>query len=130
MSKENSPLVGILMGSDSDWPTMKAAGEALKEFGIVSEAKVISAHRDPHGLEEYVSGAIGRGLKVIICGAGGAAHLAGVTAGLFTLEGLGKLDRGSERFAPRMAAEARNGERGRWSRAVARARGLAVPSET
>ena len=89
MSKENSPLVGILMGSDSDWPTMKAAGEALKEFGIVSEAKVISAHRDPHGLEEYVSGAIGRGLKVIICGAGGAAHLAGVTAAFTTLPVIG-----------------------------------------
>lgn len=75
-----TPLVGVVMGSDSDWPVMKAAAEALKEFGIVSEAKVISAHRDPHGLEEYVSGAIGRGLKVIICGAGGAAHLAGVVA--------------------------------------------------
>src|SRR5260221_5703660 len=77
------------MGSDSDWPVMKAAAEALKEFGIVSEAKVISAHRDPHGLEEYVSSAIERGLKVIICGAGGAAHLAGVTAAFTTLPVIG-----------------------------------------
>ncbi len=89
MSKEHLPLVGILMGSDSDWPVMKAAAESLKEFGVVSEAKVISAHRDPHGLEEYVSGAIERGLKVIICGAGGAAHLAGVTAAFTTLPVIG-----------------------------------------
>ena len=89
MSKNNSPQVGILMGSDSDWPVMKAAADALKDFGIVSEAKVISAHRDPHGLEEYVSGAIARGLKVIVCGAGGAAHLAGVTAAFTTLPVIG-----------------------------------------
>ena len=85
----STPLVGILMGSDSDWPTMKAAAEALKEFGIVSEAKVISAHRDPHGLEEYVSSATQRGLKVIIAGAGGAAHLPGVTAAFTTLPVIG-----------------------------------------
>jgi 5-(carboxyamino)imidazole ribonucleotide mutase len=89
MSKDKSPLVGILMGSDSDWPVMKAAADSLKDFDIVSEAKVISAHRDPHGLEEYVSSAIGRGLKVIICGAGGAAHLAGVTAAFTTLPVIG-----------------------------------------
>jgi len=89
MSKAILPLVGILMGSDSDWPVMKAAAESLKEFGIASEAKVISAHRDPHGLEEYVTGAIERGLKVIICGAGGAAHLAGVTAAFTTLPVIG-----------------------------------------
>jgi 5-(carboxyamino)imidazole ribonucleotide mutase len=77
------------MGSDSDWPTMKAAAEALKEFGIGSEAKVISAHRDPHGLEEYASTAIRRGLKVIIAGAGGAAHLPGVTAAFTTLPVIG-----------------------------------------
>src|SRR5882762_10072736 len=85
----DKPLVGILMGSDSDWPVMKAAADALKEFGVASEAKVISAHRDPHGLEEYVSSAIERGLKVIICGAGGAAHLAGVTAAFTTLPVIG-----------------------------------------
>jgi 5-(carboxyamino)imidazole ribonucleotide mutase len=77
------------MGSDSDWPIMKATAESLKEFGITSEAMVISAHRDPHGLEEYVSSAIERGLKVIICGAGGAAHLAGVTAAFTTLPVIG-----------------------------------------
>ncbi len=89
MSKENSPQVGILMGSDSDWPTMKTAAEALKDFGVASEAKVISAHRDPHGLEEYVSSAPARGIKVFICGAGGAAHLAGVTAAFTTLPVIG-----------------------------------------
>jgi 5-(carboxyamino)imidazole ribonucleotide mutase len=89
MSKTNSPLVGILMGSDSDWPTMKAAADALAEFGIASEAKVISAHRDPRGLEEYVSTATQRGLKVIIAGAGGAAHLPGVTAAFTILPVIG-----------------------------------------
>src|ERR1017187_10110747 len=88
-SKSSRPVVGILMGSDSDWPVMKAAAKALAEFGIGSEAKVISAHRDPHGLEEYVSSAIERGLKVIIAGAGGAAHLAGVTAATTTLPVIG-----------------------------------------
>src|SRR5271170_4915375 len=88
-STSDKPQVGILMGSDSDWPVMKAAADALKEFAIGSEAKVISAHRDPHGLEEYVSSAITRGLKVIICGAGGAAHLAGVTAAFTTLPVIG-----------------------------------------
>ena len=77
------------MGSYSDWPTMKAAAEALKEFGIASEARVISAHRDPHGLEEYVATAPARGLKVIIAGAGGAAHLPGVTAAFTTLPVIG-----------------------------------------
>jgi len=86
---EAKPLVGILMGSDSDWPIMKAAAEALKEFAIASEANVISAHRDPHGLETYASGAIQRGLRVIIAGAGGAAHLPGVTAAFTTLPVIG-----------------------------------------
>ena len=85
----NTISVGILMGSDSDWPTMKAAADALKEFGIASEARVISAHRDPHGLEEYVSGAPASGIKAFICGAGGAAHLAGVTAAFTTLPVIG-----------------------------------------
>jgi 5-(carboxyamino)imidazole ribonucleotide mutase len=77
------------MGSDSDWPVMKAAAEILTEFGLGSEARVISAHRDPHGLEEYVSGASARGIKVIIAGAGGAAHLPGVTAAFTTLPVIG-----------------------------------------
>ena len=85
----SKPLVGILMGSDSDWPTMKAAAEALNEFGIASEAKVISAHRTPHDLEAYASSARDRGLRVIIAGAGGAAHLPGVTAAFTTLPVIG-----------------------------------------
>ena len=88
-ASDSKPLVGILMGSDSDWPTMKAAADALGEFGVASEAKVISAHRDPHGLEEYASHAIQRGLRVIIAGAGGAAHLPGVTAAFTTLPIIG-----------------------------------------
>src|SRR5947207_3205685 len=82
-------LVGILMGSDSDWPTMKAAADILTEFGVASEAKVISAHRTPRDLEQYVSGARERGLKVIIAGAGGSAHLPGVTAAFTTLPVIG-----------------------------------------
>ena len=83
------PVVGILMGSDSDWPVMRAAADALKEFGLGSEAKVISAHRDPHGLEAYVASARERGLKLIIAGAGGAAHLPGVTAAFTILPVIG-----------------------------------------
>jgi len=83
------PLVAILMGSDSDWPTMKAAADALNEFGIVSEAKVISAHRTPRDLEQYASSARDRGIRVFICGAGGAAHLPGVTAAFTTLPVIG-----------------------------------------
>ncbi|MCW5554174.1 MAG: 5-(carboxyamino)imidazole ribonucleotide mutase [Verrucomicrobiae bacterium] len=86
---DTKPQVGILMGSDSDWPVMKAAAEALKEFGIASEAKVISAHRTPRDLEQYASGARDRGLRVFICGAGGAAHLPGVTAAFTTLPVIG-----------------------------------------
>lgn len=83
------PLVGILMGSDSDWPTMKAAADALNEFGIATEAKVISAHRTPGDLEAYARSARKRGLRVIIAGAGGAAHLPGVTAAFTTLPIIG-----------------------------------------
>jgi 5-(carboxyamino)imidazole ribonucleotide mutase len=77
------------MGSDSDWPTMKAAAEVLNEFGIASETKVISAHRTPRDLEQYVSSARDRGIRVFICGAGGAAHLPGVTAAFTTLPVIG-----------------------------------------
>lgn len=77
------------MGSDSDWPTMKAAADALTQFGIASEARVISAHRTPKDLEEYVGSAQQRGLRVIIAGAGGAAHLPGVTAAFTTLPVIG-----------------------------------------
>ena len=76
----NIPLVGILMGSDSDWPKIKAVGVALDEFGVPFEVNVMSAHRTPHVVSEYATTATDRGLKVIIAAAGGAAHLAGVVA--------------------------------------------------
>jgi 5-(carboxyamino)imidazole ribonucleotide mutase len=82
-------LVGILMGSDSDWPTMKAAADICAEFGVACEARVISAHRTPKDLEEYASSAVARGLRVIIAGAGGAAHLPGVTAAFTPLPVIG-----------------------------------------
>ena len=81
--------VGILMGSDSDWPVMKAAAEVCAEFGIAHEAKVISAHRTPQDLARYASAAHRRGMKVIIAGAGGAAHLPGVTAAYTPLPVIG-----------------------------------------
>jgi 5-(carboxyamino)imidazole ribonucleotide mutase len=86
---ETKPLVGILMGSDSDWPTMKAAADVCAQFGIASEAKVISAHRTPKDLEQYAGKAHERGLRVIIAAAGGAAHLPGVTAAFTTLPVIG-----------------------------------------
>jgi 5-(carboxyamino)imidazole ribonucleotide mutase len=87
--KTKAPLVGILMGSDTDWPVMKAAADALAEFGISHEAKVISAHRTPLDLLEYATDAAERGMRVIIAGAGGAAHLPGVTAAFTTLPVIG-----------------------------------------
>ena len=88
-TSETKPLVGILMGSDSDWPTMKAAADVCAQFGIASEAKVISAHRTPKDLEQYADKAHERGLRVIIAGAGGAAHLPGVAAAFTTLPVIG-----------------------------------------
>ncbi len=85
----NKPLVGILMGSDSDWPTMQAAAVIFKEFGVGYEARVLSAHRTPDEALEYSATAIDRGLKAIIAGAGAAAHLAGVLAAKTTLPVLG-----------------------------------------
>jgi 5-(carboxyamino)imidazole ribonucleotide mutase len=85
----SQPLVGILMGSDSDWPTMKAAADACAEFGIANEVQVISAHRAPHDLARYAGEAHKRGLRVIIAGAGGAAHLPGVTAAFTPLPVIG-----------------------------------------
>ena len=75
-----APLVGIIMGSKSDWETMRAAGEMLTRFAVPHECRVLSAHRSPTLTAEYASGAMDRGLQVIIAGAGGAAHLAGVVA--------------------------------------------------
>lgn len=80
MSKATTPVIGILMGSDSDWDTMKAAAEACAEFDVATEAHVMSAHRTPDDVAEYARGAEARGIRVIIAGAGGAAHLAGVVA--------------------------------------------------
>ncbi len=81
--------IGILMGSDSDWPTMKGAADACAEFGLTYEVRVISAHRAPQDLARYATGAHKRGLRVIIAGAGGAAHLPGVTAAFTPLPVIG-----------------------------------------
>ncbi len=81
--------VGIIMGSKSDWPTMKCAAEMLDKFGISYEAKVVSAHRTPQLLADYTSSAKERGIKVIIAGAGGAAHLPGMAAAFTSLPVLG-----------------------------------------
>ena len=82
-------MIGILMGSDSDWPAMKGAADVCAEFGIPHEVLVISAHRTPQDLARYASGAHNRGLQVIIAGAGGAAHLPGVAAALTPLPVIG-----------------------------------------
>ncbi len=84
-----APLVGIIMGSASDWPTMRAAVEVLQAAGIAFETKVVSAHRTPGLLYEYASEAHGRGLRCIIAGAGGAAHLPGMAAAISPLPVLG-----------------------------------------
>jgi len=83
------PLVGIIMGSKSDWETMRQASETLLQFGVSHECRVVSAHRTPGWMAEYASGAAGRGLEVLIAGAGGAAHLPGMTAAHTTLPVLG-----------------------------------------
>ncbi|OGA98986.1 MAG: 5-(carboxyamino)imidazole ribonucleotide mutase [Burkholderiales bacterium RIFCSPHIGHO2_12_FULL_61_11] len=84
-----APLVGVLMGSSSDWETMQHAVQILQQFGVAHEASVISAHRMPDDLFAYAEAAAGRGLQAIIAGAGGAAHLAGVVAAKTTLPVLG-----------------------------------------
>ncbi|GAA1146243.1 5-(carboxyamino)imidazole ribonucleotide mutase [Nocardioides aquiterrae] len=84
-----SARVGIVMGSDSDWPVMKAASEALAEFGVEHEADVVSAHRMPEEMLEYGRSAAGRGLSVIVAGAGGAAHLPGMLAAVTPLPVIG-----------------------------------------
>ncbi|WP_034267499.1 5-(carboxyamino)imidazole ribonucleotide mutase [Actinospica robiniae] len=83
------PVVGIVMGSDSDWPTMRAAAEALDDFGVPYEADVVSAHRMPKEMIEYGEQAAERGLKVLIAGAGGAAHLPGMLASVTPLPVIG-----------------------------------------
>jgi 5-(carboxyamino)imidazole ribonucleotide mutase len=85
----NDPLVGIIMGSKSDWATMSHAAETLAALGVPHETRVVSAHRTPQRLYDYAGGAASRGLKIIIAGAGGAAHLPGMAAAMTRLPVLG-----------------------------------------
>ncbi len=86
---DKAPLVGIIMGSTSDWETMQHASAILHDLGVPHETKVVSAHRTPDRLYDYAKGAAGRGLKIIIAGAGGAAHLPGMAASMTSLPVLG-----------------------------------------
>ena len=88
-AQKSTPLVGIIMGSRSDWPVMEKAAEKLDALGVAYETKVVSAHRTPDRLYEYAKGAKARGLKVIIAGAGGAAHLPGMAASMTSLPVIG-----------------------------------------
>jgi len=81
----DKPVVGIIMGSQSDWPTMRHAADTLKALGVSHEARIVSAHRTPDRMADYAKAAKGRGLQVIIAGAGGAAHLPGMVASMTTL---------------------------------------------
>ena len=86
---ETRPLVGVIMGSQSDWETMKQADEVLTQFGVAHECRVVSAHRTPALMAEYAGTAVSRGLEVIIAGAGGAAHLPGMVAAQTVLPVIG-----------------------------------------
>ena len=86
---DNGAVVGLIMGSQSDWETMRHAARTLDELAVAYETRIVSAHRTPNRLYEYAAAARGRGLKVIIAGAGGAAHLPGMTAAITTLPVLG-----------------------------------------
>ncbi len=88
-NSRNKPTVGVIMGSQSDWPTMKAASDLLTRLGIAHESLVVSAHRTPDRMSAYAKGAEARGIQVIIAGAGGAAHLPGMVASMTTLPVLG-----------------------------------------
>jgi 5-(carboxyamino)imidazole ribonucleotide mutase len=89
MTDESAPLVAVIMGSKSDWETMRHAAEVLTRFGVPHECRIVSAHRTPAWLTEFAAGAEERGLEVIIAGAGGAAHLPGMAAAQTTLPVLG-----------------------------------------
>lgn len=89
LSPDPAPVIGIVMGSNSDWPTLQAAARMLKDFGVPYEALVVSAHRTPDLMFEYAEAARGRGLRAIIAGAGGAAHLPGMLAAKTTVPVLG-----------------------------------------
>src|SRR5438445_10631710 len=84
-----NPVVGVIMGSDSDLPTMQGAIDVLEEFGVPSETRIVSAHRTPDVMIDYARSAAGRGIRVIIAGAGGAAHLPGMTASCTPLPVIG-----------------------------------------
>lgn len=88
-AESENPVVGIIMGSQSDWETMKHASDTLRKFGIAHECRVVSAHRTPDWMREYAQSAESRGLRMIIAGAGGAAHLPGMTASFTLLPVLG-----------------------------------------
>ena len=89
MEPLSGPLVGVVMGSDSDWPVMEAAAQALAEFDVPYEVRVVSAHRTPRDMLEWASSAAGRGLRVVVAGAGGAAHLPGMVASMTPLPVIG-----------------------------------------
>jgi 5-(carboxyamino)imidazole ribonucleotide mutase len=89
MKASSKPLIGIIMGSDSDWPTLEAAANVCRQFNVPFEARVVSAHRTPKDMVEYATAAEARGLRVIIAGAGGAAHLPGMVASLTPLPVIG-----------------------------------------
>ncbi len=89
MSNDENPIVGVIMGSTSDWETMRPATEILQEFGVPHEAEVVSAHRTPEWMMEYAKDAEERGIEVIIAGAGGAAHLPGMVASMTVVPVLG-----------------------------------------
>ncbi|ATD70373.1 MULTISPECIES: 5-(carboxyamino)imidazole ribonucleotide mutase [Gordonia] len=89
MTENRGPRVGLIMGSDSDWPTMKAAAEALAEFDVPFQVGVVSAHRTPQRMLDYAAGAAANGIEVIIAGAGGAAHLPGMVASATPLPVIG-----------------------------------------
>jgi 5-(carboxyamino)imidazole ribonucleotide mutase len=86
---EETPIVGLAMGSDSDWPVMRAAADQLTAFGVPFEARVLSAHRTPRAMLDWAEAAAGRGIRVVIAGAGGAAHLPGMLASATTLPVIG-----------------------------------------
>jgi 5-(carboxyamino)imidazole ribonucleotide mutase len=88
-SNSAAPLVGVIMGSKSDWETLRHCADTLKEFGVPHECKVVSAHRTPDLMVQYCAGAEGRGIRLIIAGAGGAAHLPGMAAANTTLPVIG-----------------------------------------
>lgn len=88
-TQQGGPQVGLIMGSDSDWPTMEAAAQALAEFGIPFEVGVVSAHRTPQKMLDYARTAAARGIRVVIAGAGGAAHLPGMVASATPLPVIG-----------------------------------------